>query len=327
MTNIKFIIALLAAIVLLSIIYLFVSASINPTSTIPASTILRSPTSNPTNTILNQTGGKIKHVIIIVLENVEYSSVINNSNASYENALANEYAIATNYFAVSHPSEPNYIAMIAGSTLNITNDGHVAQNQKSATNLVDLFKAKSVSWKAYEESIPTPCDENNSLFGVYVTNHDPFVYMTDITSNLTYCQSHVVGLDQFYSDLAANQLPQYAFITPNTNDDGHNTNIKYADNWLSIFMPKILNSSSFNSSVIILTYDEGTTNFNIGGHIATIFIGPSSIVKFGFKSNVFYTHYSLLATIESIFGLGNLGRNDVGAGVMSDMFVNSSASK
>ena len=33
-----------------------------------------------------------------------------------------------------------------------------------------------------------------------------------------------------------------------------------------------------------------------------------------------YSHYSLLATVEAIFNLGTLGRNDTSAAPMSDMF-------
>ena len=38
------------------------------------------------------------------------------------NALARQNVLLTNYFAVSHPSLPNYIALVSGSTANITSD-------------------------------------------------------------------------------------------------------------------------------------------------------------------------------------------------------------
>jgi len=302
------------------------STSLNTvSSTTSVSVALSTSSSASTSSIpppSTQGNGTIRHVLIIVIENIEYSNVIGDRSAPYENNLTGTYALATNYFAVSHPSEPNYIAMIAGSTLNITNDGSVSQNQRLVTNLADLFKAKNVSWRAYEESMPIPCDANDSSDGLYVTKHDPFVYMADITNNLTYCKSHIVNLTRFYDDLANNQLPQYAFITPNIKNDGHDGGVASADGWLSTFIPKIINSGSFNSSVVFLTYDEGTTALGGGGHVATIVIGPSSIVKPGFKSSVAYSHYSLLATIESIYGLDNLGRNDANATTMNDMFVN-----
>ena len=46
---------------------------------------------------------------------------------------------------------------------------------------------------------------------------------------------------------------------------------------------------------------------------------PSPLREDG-VSNVEYSHYSLLATVEAIFNLGTLGRNDTSAAPMSDMF-------
>jgi hypothetical protein len=71
--------------------------------------------------------------------------------------------------------------------------------------------------------------------------------------------------------------------------------------------------------VVFITFDEddGDTNSN---HVYTVVVGPPTIVKHGYKSETRYDHYSLLATIEEIFSLGNLGRDDVKAGVISDVF-------
>jgi hypothetical protein len=46
----------------------------------------------------------------------------------------------------------------------------------------------------------------------------------------------------------------------------------------------------------------------------------ASPTETGNVSNVEYSHYSLLATVETIFNLGTLARNDTSAATMSDMF-------
>jgi hypothetical protein len=58
---------------------------------------------------------------------------------------------------------------------------------------------------------------------------------------------------------------------------------------------------------------------NAGGHVVCLLLSP--FAKPGYVSNVQYSHYSLLATIEAIFKLGNLGRNDASASAMSDLFA------
>jgi len=87
-------------------------------------------------------------------------------------------------------------------------------------------------------------------------------------------------------------------------------------------VPRIVGSSSFATTVLFVVYDEGSSSDSNGGggQVACILVSP--FAKTGYVSNVAYSHYSLLATVEAIFNLGNLGRNDASANVMSDLFTN-----
>jgi len=84
-------------------------------STNPTQPAIISPTAAPTSTIYG-------HVVLIVLENHSFETVIGNSEAPYLNSLANWWSLATGYSGVSHPSLPNYLAMIGGSTFGVTSD-------------------------------------------------------------------------------------------------------------------------------------------------------------------------------------------------------------
>ncbi len=270
----------------------------------------------------------IQHVIIILMENEEYSSVIGNPSAPYENLLASRYALAGEYFAVSHPSLPNYIALIAGSTFGVTSDCLPAQCSVNSSSIVTLLQSHNLTWEEYAESMPTNCSQSVSPDGLYQPKHNPFVYFSSITGNngtgqtSEYCDSHVVPMSQFWTDLAENALPNYAFITPNNCDDAHSCPLSTGDQWLSTVVPRIINSSSFSSTALFITYDEGSTNSgfgsNAGGQVTCILISP--FAKQGYTSDVQYSHYSLLATVEAIFKLGSLGRNDAEAPPMTDLF-------
>jgi len=70
-----------------------------------------------------------------------------------------------------------------------------------------------------------------------------------------------------------------------------------------------LGSSGFDrSSLIVLTFDEGTTDRSCcgspplasDGRIATVLISP--LVKPGFRDETPYSHYSLLKTIAAAWG-------------------------
>ena len=176
----------------------------------------------------------------------------------------------------------------------------------------------------------TNCSQTVSSDNLYYPKHNPFVYFTDITGNhgsgatSSYCQSHVVPFTQFAIDVANNNLPNYVFVTPNICDDAHDCSLATGDNWLASVVPQIINSSEFASTVLFITYDEGSTNLGVqgsrgGGQVACIVVSP--FAKSGYQSQVQYSHYSLLATVEAIYNLGNLGRNDATATVMQDLFT------
>ncbi len=239
--------------------------------------------------------GGIQHVIIIMMENKEYGSVIGSSRAPYENQLANTYALATSYDAVTHPSLPNYIALTAGSSLSFTNDCGPKKCRTSASSIFSLLDFKGISWKSYAESMPSACDIVASS-GNFFAKHVPALYYTYVTNNTSYCNSHVIPLGnvtrhsgQFYSDLNNGAFPSYAFVTPNICDDAHSCKLSVGDKWLSTFVPQIQAASIYSSTVIFIVFDEGKTNTGGGGHVVCLVVGPSSIVK-QTQSGTAYNH-------------------------------------
>jgi phospholipase C len=269
---------------------------------------------------LTSSDSKIQHIVIIVMENRGYPEVIYNPNATYQNQLAKDYAIASKYYAVKQESLPNYISMIAGAPLIKENMDPNETKPLSQKNLIDLFEAKKITWKSYNQDMPGVCDLTDFGESNYTVHHNPFVYFSDIRNNKERC-NNVVGLDQFSQDLKNGNLPNYSFVVPNDFNNTHDTTVAYGDHWLSTFLPEIINSTVFNSTVVFITYDEGQENSTEGfgngiyavngGHLPMIIVSP--LVKSGFRSPEQYSHYSLLSTVEKIFNTGNLGRGDASA--------------
>src|SRR5436309_1145016 len=67
--------------------------------------------------------GSVTRLLLVMLENHSYSSIVNNSSAPYLNSLIKQYGLATNMTGVAHPSEPNYLALFSGSTQGVKDDG------------------------------------------------------------------------------------------------------------------------------------------------------------------------------------------------------------
>lgn len=246
--------------------------------------------------------GSFRRVFTIILENTNYDTALANP---YMAELAKSGTLLTNYFAISHPSYPNYLALTGGSTFGQTDDG---QTDLDKTNLADLMEAAGISWKVYAEGLPKSCFLGVQS-GDYVRKHVPFASYVNIQKNPSRC-NQIVNAEQLKSDVTANKLPQYSMYVPDQADDGHDTGMKFAADWLKNFLTPLLDNSKFmQDTLIVVTFDEDHGDSR--NHIYTALLGQS--VKTGATNNTRYDHYSLLRTIEDNFGLGNLGREDAKA--------------
>ncbi len=269
------------------------------------------PTPVPTSTA-------IKHVFIVVMENHSYNEVWNTSSAPYITSLGKAYARATNYHAITHPSLPNYLDIFGGSNYSITTDCNPSSScHINATNLADNLEAKGLTWKGYMESMPSLCYITTS--GSYAPKHNPFVYFDDIRNNATRCNAHDVAYTALANDLkSASTTPNFAMITPNLCNDMHDCSVSTGDTWLKNNLPAILNSPActVDKCLLVLTWDEDDSSQ--GNQVLTIFAGSGAKTG-GATSSVSYTHFSLLRTVENIFGLPTQTANDAAASPMTDL--------
>jgi acid phosphatase len=267
-------------------------------------------------------------VVTIVMENKSRSEILGPDGPRFINELARRYAIAEGYHdAFVHPSEANYLWMVGGENFGVLDDADpVSHHLDSASHLADQLDRAGLSWKAYEESMGAPCGLTSH--GRYAAKHDPFVYFNDVNGwdghvfhPSPRCADHVVDYGQLDVDLARNQLPRYAFITPNLDHDMHDGSIAQGDAWLARQLPKLLASDAFTKGgAIFLLWDEG------GGTPAMddppfLVISPNA--RRGFVSRADYDTSSYLKTVQTMLGLDALPCGAAGSEVrtMDDLFT------
>jgi phospholipase C len=173
----------------------------------------------------------------------------------------------------------------------------------------------------------------------YAAKHNPFVYFHSIIDDRAGCDAHVVNLTRLPQDLKTTAATaNYIFITPNLCSDGHDPTcvdgrrggLAAIDGFLKEWVPLITRSPAFVADgILIITFDEsdgagadgssaccgelplpGATfkpGFNGpgGGRVGAVVLSP--FVKPGTVSAEPYNHYSLLRTVEELFGLAPLG--------------------
>jgi len=284
---------------------------------------------------------RLDHVFVIVLENEDFAATWNPAGpAKYLNSLVPKGAFADQYYAASHLSADNYMAMTSGQTpiLPFQSD---CQNYTvcelseklrpdGGRNIADQLEAAHKSWAAYMGSMAKPClhpaptDVSDPYSKGYATRHDPFVYYPSIVENQSRCDAHVRPYGELPPALSANHVPNYVFITPDTCDDGHDApcadgrpgGLVTADAWLRANVPLILNSKAYKDrGALFITVDEASnqdvsgccstgvsaTGLDGGGRIGLLMLSP--LANAGHATDAYYSHNSLLRTIEDAFGI------------------------
>jgi Phosphoesterase family len=232
------------------------------------------------------------HVVVVILENEQRSSVIGSAHAPYLNRLAARGANLTHSYGVTHPSQPNYLALFSGSTQGVTSDA-CPQRFRKADNLGHQLRTAGLSFAGYAESLPqvgfTGCAS-----GRYQRKHNPWVNFTNLPARINR------PFSAFPRDYR--RLPTVSFVSPNMCHSMHDCSIRTGDRWMKKHLDRYARWATHHNSWLVVTFDE-----NAGGTlnpIPTIILGDHvQPGRYAQKIN----HYTLLRTIEHAYGLPALG--------------------
>ena len=237
------------------------------------------------------------HAWVILMENRADTSIIGSRSAPYLTSLAQQYGLADNYHALVHGSQPNYIALFSGGLQGVKGNEMVSL---TARNLADQLEAAGKTWRVYAQNVPSGCFTGADSTGgpdgpgTYARKHEPAISFSDIADSPGRC-ANIQNFSSF-DPIAAD----FEFIVPNLENDMHNGTTKEGDDFLRGFVPRILASAAWKAgSPLFITWDEGKAQ---GDNKIVTFVIANTVTP-GFKSKVPHTHYSLLHTIESLFGL------------------------
>jgi formylglycine-generating enzyme required for sulfatase activity len=297
------------------------------------------------------------HVAIIVLENEDASDTFGpGSPAQYLNGLRAEGTYLPQYFATSHVSLGNYITMMSGLPANPSTTSDclglslyncvqtvVAESPPSGpVHLGDQLDLAGFSWAGYADmdaripqvdcfhapysaTDPSPDlyqgDSQNPPGYDYADRHNPFIYFANVVGDGARCAAHVHPYSRLAADLAADALPAFSFVSPDTCHDGHDDpcsngspgGLVSADLWLAQEVPALLAYLSAHNGLLIITFDEGNpassgqevcttcAGAGAGGRTGAILLGAG--VPRGAVIDTAYDHFSLLRTLEDSFGI------------------------
>src|SRR6202166_4591 len=251
------------------------------------------------------------HVMVIMMENKNFSGVIGQSDQPYTNSLATNGGLATASYPMVTGSLPNYLALVSGSTQNDTDN--VTPSQKhfpSTQTLADQLASAGYSAKAYAENLPA--DPTNSS-GQYEVIHFPWLYFPN---------THITVADSssLLSDLNSSSAPDFVWYTPNLIDSADTGTVQEGDAFLSTLIPQVQATSWYKTGgKVIIEWDESqsdTTGINggSGGHIPTIVVSAALAANPQQDATPVDT-VGILHSIENLYGLPYLsGASNVANG-------------
>jgi acid phosphatase len=255
---------------------------------------------------------QVHHVVIVVLENLNYGDVVGSPSAPYINSLMSKGGLATHYYANLHPSIGNYFIMTTGLPFSV-DDGF--SGVVTTDNVVRQLDASARSWKVYALSLPQQGYLGGDVYP-YLRRHDPISYFQEVQPPSAE-NMNIVEFSRFQADLSAGILPAYSFVVPDAVHNAHDcpdggsncdvaTKVAAADTWLSDNIAPLLANPEFQQSgLFILTTDESRNSVeNGGGKVATVLVGTG--VKAGYQGTNSYDHRSLLDLSMKALGLTNI---------------------
>ena len=218
---------------------------------------------------------------------------------------------------------------------------------KEVPTLAGQMDAAGLRWRGYMQDMGKSCrhPDVNSQDGTqaaekgdqYATRHDPFMYFHSIIDRSKYCKRHVVDLTKLRHNLEKVRTTRnLSYITPDLCSDGHDApcvdgkpgGLVSINRWMRHWVPQILRSPAFKrNGVLIITADESDGPQSDSSACCNEQPGPNSPMPgiFGMGggkvgalvisrwtqrnswSTTPYNHYSLLASLEDLFGLEYLG--------------------
>lgn len=230
----------------------------------------------------------------------------NGSDLSYYYSLAKSFTLCGNYFCYQlGPTTPNRLALWSGTSGGQTTN-NINGGQLDWLTIVDLLDAHNITWKCYNLGLgtgsqPTQVEGYNGLAYFKKWLNDPRLYLQE---------------SNYYADLTNGTLPQVSFlITESLISEHPPANIQMGQQKMQQVIHGLMTSTSWQSSALFFTYDEGGGYFDhvappqldaygLGLRVPTLVISPYA--RRGYVSGQLYEHNSILKFIERRFALPSL---------------------
>ncbi|HEV2856948.1 MAG TPA: alkaline phosphatase family protein [Solirubrobacterales bacterium] len=288
--------------------------------------------------------GPVEHVFLISLASPGYEAAFGaTSQMPYlSGALRQQGVLLTGYSLLDEASLANGFAAIGGQRPGAASEADCPEYEKclfpvETLSLADQLSAGRFTWHAYLGDMadsegkpgscvhPEPDAAEAPPTGGYAAKLNPFVYFHSLL-DLGDCATNDVPLSELASDLKKpDSTANFSYIAPNLCDSGFRgqcpegtaDGAAAADAWLGEVVPGILSSPAYKQDGLLIV-SFGAAQPEVGAPPADPAAAPVDPLKVGAllvsplltpggTDGALYTPYSLLRSIDELFGLTPLG--------------------
>lgn len=248
------------------------------------------------------------------------------SDIPFSYNAADQYVLFDRFFtSASAGSVPNRMFWMTG-TAGITDFSNTvipAAGWRDLPTIFDELEAKGVSWKFYIENYdPSINFRNRGVGGTYAqVNWAPLLNYSRYLDNPELAK-HIVSLDQYFVDVANNQLPAVSYVV-NIGSSGHPpSSLLSSERMLDRMVSSVMVSPLWSTTVIQWAYDDWggwydhvappqVDEYGYGFRTAAQLVSPYA--KHGYIDSATHDFTSVLRFIEDNWGIASLSSRDAGA--------------
>jgi phosphatidylinositol-3-phosphatase len=288
--------------------------------------------------------GPVKHVFLISLASSGYEETFGaGSQMPYlSGTLRPQGVLMTNYSLLDEAVLANGFAAIGGQKPNAAAEADCPEYEQclfpvETLSLADQLSTGRFTWHAYLGDMADPEGKPGNCVhpepdateapppGAYAAKLNPFVFFHSLL-DLGDCAANDVPLSELAGDLKKPEATaNFSYIAPNPCDSGFRgqcpeatpDGAAAADAWLGKVVPEILSSPAYKQDgLVIVSFGAAdpapptdpaaapTDPLKVGGLLVSPLLTP------GGTDGAPYTPYSLLRSLDELFGLAPLGEAD-----------------
>ena len=229
----------------------------------------------------------------------------------------------------------NHLYWVTGGPGNVSGDV-IPAGGFDAPTIFDRLEAKGISWKFYVQSYDPTINlyhRGNGDHGAQVVWVPPLTYPRYLGDPKI--MAHIVPLEQYYTDLANNNLPAVSYIVPSGASEHPPGSIQAGEAFVRTLIDSLERSSAWKSSAFQWSYDDWggwydhvqppqVDGFGYGFRAPALLV--SAYAKHGYVDHTALDFTSIVKFIEENWNLAPLAPADPAAakaGGLRDRRVNS----